>query len=78
MIDPAYALLGDLRERMVRIETKLDVHAETSATMSSDIENLDKRLTNLEHLQKTIAALGAIIIFGATYFQSSITTLIAR
>lgn len=78
MTPQPYELLIDVRERMVRIETKLDSHADASTILRTDVDDLECRVSKLESSQKVIASIGAILLFLVTFFQSTITALVTR
>lgn len=69
---PQHELLTDLRERMVRIETKLDTQTEYASDSRKEIDHLDKRLDKVENRQAIIASGGAIVLFIVTFFQDNI------
>ena len=73
-MDPTYEILLELRERMVRFETKLDNHAERHTEVRREVESQDQRLSKLEGNFKVAASIGGIAIFMATFFQGPITT----
>lgn len=75
-MDPHDNLLLDLRERMVRIETKLDGHAETHKNLTEQVEKHDERLDTLERDHRLIVSLGTIAIFIVTFFQEPITNIL--
>lgn len=62
--DMSAEILMDLRERMVRIETKLDNTADH-----------DQRLTDLEGRVNLFSSIGAILLAIVTFFQEPITRL---
>jgi hypothetical protein len=68
-------LLGDLRERMVRIETKLDTYKDTQASHTKRLDSQDDRIAKLETNHKVLAAIGAVALAIATFFQTQITGL---
>lgn len=70
-------VLMDLRERMVRIETKLDTHAENRTADKAQADDQERRLSNLESAYKVMASVGAIMLFLITFFQERITSLFA-
>lgn len=75
-MDPHDSLLLDLRERMVRIETKLDGHAETYKNLTEQVEKHDERLDTLERDHRLIVSLGTITLFIVTFFQEPLTNLL--
>lgn len=73
MPEPSEVLM-DLRERMVRIETKLDIHAETAKGVQETLDDHGSRIGTLETRYKIGAALMAVLLFVVTFFQDWITT----
>jgi hypothetical protein len=76
MTHPTTELLGDLRERMVRIETKLDVHAEARVADKATLDDHEARLGKLENAYKLLLAAGAVLVFVLTYLQGWITSFL--
>ena len=74
-MDAPYEPLMDLRERMIRIETKLDTHAENHKTLKTTQEEHDDRITKLETNHKVLATVGSILLFVVTFFQAKLTAL---
>lgn len=77
MIHPQAELLVDLRERMVRIETKLDTHADNHLAIRADVDDHSRRLTVLESHNRLIVSIGAILLFLVTFFQERIALILA-
>lgn len=80
MTTPHSAVLIDVRERLARIETKLDhsaewreeVRLETAkhrAEIASTLDGHDARLTVVEGRFKTLAAFGTALMFLLTFLQ---------
>lgn len=72
----------DLRERMVRIETKLDTQTEknTSLTETADahdarISALEEKATSLSSSLTTMSWVGAFVVSILTFFQERITAI---
>lgn len=70
-------VLMDLRERMVRIETKLDFNADAAKAFQEIQEDHGQRISVLETRYKIGAALMAVMIFVVTFFQDWITSRFA-
>jgi hypothetical protein len=63
----------DLHGRMVRIETKLDSHAENHTALKATADDLEGRVSKLETAYRILAAAGAVVVFVLTFLQDSIT-----
>lgn len=85
MTTPHSEVLIDVRERLARIETKLDHAAEWREEVRNDLashradtastfEDHGARITALESRFKALAAVGAAILFVVTFLQDWITT----
>lgn len=68
-------VLMDLRERMVRIETKLDVHADNHTSVKASLESHDARLDKIESNFKLAAGVGSVLLGIVTFFQDPILSL---
>lgn len=73
MPTPQSDLLVDLRERMVRIETKLDERSTAQVILRTDVDDHEERITKLEGNYRLLASIGAILLALVTFFQEAIT-----
>ncbi len=69
-------VLMDLRERMVRIETKLDTQAENDVQTAAKVDSQEVRLQKLEGGYRLLASLGAIGLFLVTFFQAPLQRML--
>lgn len=63
-IDYPMDVFSDLRERMVRIETKLDAHAENHAALKTTTDDHEVRIRELEDGRSKLLGMG---ILGALF-----------
>lgn len=68
-------ILMDLHGRMVRIETKLDSHAENHSALKATSEELEDRVSKLEGAYRILVAAGGVCVFVLTFFQDALTGL---
>ena len=78
--DYPVGLMVDLRERMVRIETKLDTQAETNDRLSETFDKHASRLTtletdsnNLKSQVRTVKWVGGIVVTAVTLFGDKLS-----